>query len=296
MTIELAPGPAYRSYSSFTSWLSCGKAWQLSRVAKVTEVPAWYFAGGTAFHETTEWFDRELVGAGSVPDEWDVLTKWQEIFESTVRKQVDETGVPTEMWRAGGRATKAWPDKENGEFWRALGPEMVNAYAQWRIGNFPQVDLWFTPTGEPAIELELNAVFRDQPVKMFIDRVFTYRGDLIVTDLKTGAREPDSTTQLGFYAAGLQQVLGTNARLGAYYMGRTGTLTEPVQLGRYTPNLVGTWIKQFNTAVDAGVFLPNLTNRCKACGVARACAAVGGVDAAGFDPDHPDYNPKGVTP
>lgn len=57
MSVELE-GPAYRSYSSFTSFLSCGKAWELSRIAKVEETPAWYLAGGKAIHSVTEAYDR----------------------------------------------------------------------------------------------------------------------------------------------------------------------------------------------------------------------------------------------
>lgn len=58
--VEFPGTPRHRSYSSFTSWLSCGKAWQLSRAAKVAEVPAWYFVGGSAVHTATEVFDRAL--------------------------------------------------------------------------------------------------------------------------------------------------------------------------------------------------------------------------------------------
>lgn len=59
MGMSIGPGPVYRSYSAFTSWLSCGKAWQLSRVAKVAEQPAWWFAGGKAVHSATEVYDHK---------------------------------------------------------------------------------------------------------------------------------------------------------------------------------------------------------------------------------------------
>lgn len=64
--VELVGAPAHRSYSSFTSWLSCGKAWQLQRQIRVPETPAWYLCGGNAVHEATEVFDRAFyaeVGA-----------------------------------------------------------------------------------------------------------------------------------------------------------------------------------------------------------------------------------------
>jgi hypothetical protein len=45
---------AHRSYSSFTSWLRCGKAWELERKLKAPSEPAWWFVGGSAFHTAAE--------------------------------------------------------------------------------------------------------------------------------------------------------------------------------------------------------------------------------------------------
>lgn len=59
MSLSIKAGPAYRSYSSFTSWLSCGKAWQLSRLVEVKEQPAWWFAGGKAVHTASEVYDHK---------------------------------------------------------------------------------------------------------------------------------------------------------------------------------------------------------------------------------------------
>lgn len=58
--VEIGVGGAYRSYSSFTAWLSCGKAWQLARLVLVKEQPAWWFAGGKAVHTATEAYDNQL--------------------------------------------------------------------------------------------------------------------------------------------------------------------------------------------------------------------------------------------
>ena len=48
------PQVGHRSFSSFTSWMKCGKAWQLERELKVPSDPAWWFVGGTAFHAAVE--------------------------------------------------------------------------------------------------------------------------------------------------------------------------------------------------------------------------------------------------
>jgi hypothetical protein len=46
----------HRSFSSFTSWLRCGKAWQLERGMQAPGEPAWWFVGGSAFHAAAEQF------------------------------------------------------------------------------------------------------------------------------------------------------------------------------------------------------------------------------------------------
>lgn len=49
----------HRSFSSFTSWVKCGKAWQLERILQAPQTPAWYFIGGTTFHEVIEKYLKE---------------------------------------------------------------------------------------------------------------------------------------------------------------------------------------------------------------------------------------------
>ena len=51
---NLEPQVGHRSFSSFTSWVRCGKAWQLEREVQAPQTPAWYFVGGSAFHEAVE--------------------------------------------------------------------------------------------------------------------------------------------------------------------------------------------------------------------------------------------------
>lgn len=45
---------AHRSFSQFTSWLKCGKAYQLERVLEAPTMPAWYLVGGSAVHSAIE--------------------------------------------------------------------------------------------------------------------------------------------------------------------------------------------------------------------------------------------------
>lgn len=51
--------PDHVSYSSVTTWLSCGWQYFLSRIAKVDEKPAIWNLGGSAVHRATEMYDLE---------------------------------------------------------------------------------------------------------------------------------------------------------------------------------------------------------------------------------------------
>jgi hypothetical protein len=51
----------HRSFSSFTSWMKCGKAWQLERELKVPSEPAWWFVGGSSFHLAVETYLKDKL-------------------------------------------------------------------------------------------------------------------------------------------------------------------------------------------------------------------------------------------
>lgn len=53
--------PEYLSYSQFTTWLACGEQYRLTRILKVDENPAWFFAGGTAIHTAADAIDHQLL-------------------------------------------------------------------------------------------------------------------------------------------------------------------------------------------------------------------------------------------
>lgn len=226
----------------------------------------------------TDWTDEDSYAA------------FTEAFDTEVAGDLAKSGVAKDTWRAGGRVSKAWPDKENELWWRSHGPEMVTAYKLWR-DNIPWA-IYVTPAGEPAIELELHPIIKGVPVKMFIDRVFvTPDGEPVIVDLKTGSRTPDSDLQLGFYKVGLEMVLGIHATYGAYWMSRTGGATPLADLSRFTEHLIGSMLVEFNRAVEQEIFLPHVSSSCRTCGVNKGCAAYGGAEAHLYDPLHPNYSP-----
>lgn len=59
--------PSYISFSQFTTYLSCSEKYRLSRILKLEEDPAWYFAGGSAVHAAADAIDHALLAEQVVP-------------------------------------------------------------------------------------------------------------------------------------------------------------------------------------------------------------------------------------
>jgi hypothetical protein len=209
---------------------------------------------------------------------------WEAAFEGEVAARVEASGVSPDQWKAAGRASKAYPDKEDGRWWADHGPDMVKSYVEWRDSVSWQ--LWETPAHLPAIEVELKCSFGDVPVRMFIDRIMvTPEGELVIVDMKSGSSKPqDQGLQLGFYASGVEVVFGIRPAYGVFYNARTGGISAPYNVDHLTPEFLGQLLGEFVRARRAGLFIPNLSQNCGNCGVKRACAAVNGPEAATYDP------------
>ena len=179
---------------------------------------------------------------------------------------------PNAAWRAAGRKTKAEPNGEDADWWLRNGPGMVDAYYRWRMAN-PDLVIWTTPAGTPAIELEVNISLSDGTmVKGFIDRIFQDFGtsELLIVDLKTGKRKP-APIQLAVYNLAILHTFGVTAKYGAYWMARDGTLDTVHDLERLPPKMVSRWFRDVNQARQAGIFVPHVSMNCDWCGMKPHC-------------------------
>lgn len=281
------PAPEHLSHSSRETLLRCARSWFLKYLAKAPQTPALWLAGGSAVHEVTEMYDRVCVelsdGKARKWETWVVAGHWHDCFDAQLdklrAKQPDEYG-----WRRS--------PSEPIEIWNQMGPAFVQAYIAWR--QRAPYEIWTTPDGEPAIELDVSGFLPGCPVeiKAYLDRVFhdPVFDQLIIVDLKTSKRPPKSADQFGVYAALLEKKYGVRARLGAPFMNRKASLGTPYELDKYTPTFVGEMFGEAWKQIQSGQFEPNL-DECFICDVSAACAAKGGPLAAQFDPASPDYPP-----
>lgn len=207
----------------------------------------------------------------------DTLTRLRQLEE-------EKTGVPATQWRAGGRATKANPDKENHTWWEANGLRMLNEFNEWWTANGAWT-IWRTPIGEPAVEVGLFADLGGVPVRAYADLIaYDNDGVLSVIDFKTGSYMPDSGMQLGLYATLVETLFGVRPQRGYYYDARNAQMIPAPGMERWTPAVFTHLFQKFAAAIDAELFMPNVGMSCKTCGVKDYCYANGGSRSQGVDP------------
>ncbi len=266
-------GREHLSYSSLTSYLDCSERFRLERVLNAPQTDAWWFLGGDSIHKASE--EADYLG---ITDP----TKGPDLFDKYWNQALAKVDL-TQTIKAGGRATTAYPDKENQQWWEDHGPTMVADWISWRNDKFnegwsflPLEDNGRTYNG---IEVPITFTFNDTIIKGYIDRVMVdQHGQVWIIDLKTGSRKPGSSLQLGVYALGLAQQYGVHAPIGGYWMARKGDIDSPQALTSYTHEKVGTWFANAQKAIEAEIFIPKVSALCMSCSVREFCTAVGGDD------------------
>lgn len=276
MTEAPAP-PAHVSYSQLSSWLRCGKAYELERVIHVPGVaPTWAQVAGSAVHTGSERMD-----CGDITPVRDL---WLDVFAEHIELEEERSGVSNSKWRATGRKTRALPHGEDFLYWKAEGAACLHRWKAWRAANKEkwQIVTLTVPGGTEkfdGIELPLNIRFGEVVVQAVVDRLFANAaGDLLVVDLKSGTWTPkDAGQQLGLYAAGIEQQFGVRPKTGAYWMARSGDFANPpMNLDHFSDHYWTQTTAQLAKAKAESIFLPNPGMFCGSCSVRDYCATQGG--------------------
>jgi hypothetical protein len=84
---------------------------------------------------------------------------------------------------------------------------------------------------------------------------------------------------LGTYATLVEKSFGIKVTKGAYWLARTGELTDLVDLTPYTERKLASTVTGFKRAVENQIFMPNPGFMCGTCSVNKACYAVNGADS-----------------
>lgn len=181
---------------------------------------------------------------------------------------------PDEVWKVGGKATKALPNKEDADFWRSESKVWINKYFKWRMAN-PHLQVWTLPTGQPAIEVDFSVKVPNSDVvcKGYIDRIFidTRSERLLIVDLKSGKTAQPSPLQLGFYRLGILQLFGIDIRYGSFYDARAGALDAEYDLDQFPPEMISRWLRNADKAIRLNLLTPNVSRDCSWCSVKDHC-------------------------
>ena len=223
---------------------------------------------------------------------FDVKAVFRAEMDKAVQEEVSKSGFPVSEWFwAGPRTPEATIEK-----WYDDGPAMVQAFIDWYEFN-PDVEVWTTPDGLPAIELPLEVMFGDVEVRMYIDLVLKIGSALVVVDWKTGAKAPVNNRQLAIYASGLELKYGIRPRYGTFFMCRglgrgekpKTFFMRPAELDRpqYSAAYLAREFALAEKGIQAGAFVANPGDNCGRCSVAYACTEAGGDKARELDPYWP---------
>lgn len=279
--------PGHISHSSRETLERCARSYFLGRVAKAPKRPALWLAGGSAVHETTE--DYDLLALAGGLDDFDVSEAWNVHFDAQLAEA--RAAEPNEYKWARSQA-------EPIEVWRTNGLGFVRSYIDWRERS--PWEIWMTPEGYPAIELDVSGMLPGCPVeiKAYLDRVFwdPVLERRVILDLKSGKRPPKTASQFETYAALLKVKHDVQTDLGVPFMNRKGTLGKPYELAEVTPEGVGevygkAW-EQIQEYARTGSWPANgLDKECFICDTSASCYAKGGPLSAQYDPADPAYPP-----
>jgi CRISPR/Cas system-associated exonuclease Cas4 (RecB family) len=264
--------PGHASYSQITTYLHCGEQFRLSRLMHLPEAPAWALVGGSAVHKASEVYDLapnpdQLFPRGLFNDAFD-----QCIAEELVK--APEGFEDTSTWRASGRASKAWPNKEDERWWREHGPEFVGNWITWR--QYSPLDIWRDDENNLAVELEATVEIAGLPVKVFIDRIMVGPNGLSVLDIKSGANMPRDGLQLAIYAHAMKAVYDLDVPYGQFWSARDGATSVAYSVSEYPMARLDYIFGSVRAMQEQGLFVANRTAMCVACGVRRYCRAFGG--------------------
>lgn len=259
------------SVSQVETLADCGMKYRLQRVDGIQEVPAWWNIGGTAFHATIEWWERQLFATAVRPGTGQAIEVFRQLFSAERLRTDAATRIPRTQWHAGGSG------KEDGAWWQENGPLMVTAYVA-AASTDPSRVMPLAPDA-PAIELEFTLDVNGIPVKGYIDQV-RYALDpsataVYVVDLKAGRNKPSGTFQLGVYGQAVRRVFGLPASVplfGQYWLARKGEYTAPVNLDRDWPwEAIVYRVHMAERIRRAGLYQPRESSFCGSCAVRDEC-------------------------
>lgn len=206
----------------------------------------------------------------------DLTSKWLEVFNSSVKKVEEQSGIPTSEWKTAGRKTAARPDGEDLSFWQNDGLKQIEAYKKWYDQSGWKIATM--PDGRPGIEWSADVHFGGTPVRFVVDAIYQVGEDLVIVDYKTGSKTPFGIIQNGLYASGIEKMYGVRPKWGAFFMTRNGALDDLHDLSHLSIDYFEYVFSSMNDSVFRNWFPPSVGDSCRMCSFIEKCPAWGSKD------------------
>jgi hypothetical protein len=261
--MKTAPRLDHLSYSSLSTYQSCGRQWELSYFTPdVPRIPQGAFLGGIAMHEAIEWAENEKAWKqelGPILVESAASTRFQEL--------VDEAGGARGI-RWAGRKSAQYPAGEDYDWWTfhfgVFSRRWIELRNLWDFEGHQlvpgSVEMTFRaglPDSEVALTGRTDAIFADPD------------GEIRAVDYKLGRKGGADVFQLAIQAWAIAQARELTITTGQFVYLR-GPQVDTLDLTPYLP-LVPKLFGDLEKAVEAGVFLHNPGPFCVSCSVRLSC-------------------------
>lgn len=171
------------SFSALSAYQKCPRAFQLGRLLKAPETPAWYFATGTAVHQFVEEYLKS--GRDSSVSTYERLEK---LFFAEVERLMEIEPDTTKWAHAGSDEDPVVEEK-------AL--RLAQECAERAIALLDEIDVW-------ECELDVTGMLPGCPLPVmgFADIIGEHKKHgPIIGDWKTGKSRPKDALQLETYNA-----------------------------------------------------------------------------------------------
>lgn len=279
--IERANTPV--SPSTIGDLAECGAKWlfghsHLKDVAgRDLEPPAWWNAGGTAFHRVVETIER----AANPPTDPNDITAgfiWSRMFDEERKRLAAESGWPESAFRTAAKGL------ENYDWWRVNGEAMVRKYIAYHTREWrARYQVAKLVDGTTLLEQRLSRQYDIGAMHGDLDAVYLdmTTGQLTIVDYKSGGHQPFTTFQLGAYRSLLATQLSPTVGpiRGAFWNARAGShdMEVPDLAAKHPDAEVAYRVAAATTVVRAGAFMPRpsrMAGGCFSCAFNKLCPAV----------------------
>lgn len=255
------PRVKYRSVSQYNTFSRCAYRYRLERIDKAWQRPASWLSQGVAVHAAMEAWEKNNRKMS--------LEELVAVHDAEFIKSVGEQAETTpnfDYWFGSG----PYDGPTDIERRFQLGREQIEKLISW-AHNHPEEEVWTTPDGSPAVELEFFEEMGGVKIKGFIDLVIETPEGLVVRDYKTGAK-PGDAFQLTVYAEALRLKYGVNVVAGDFMMGKTGKPTIAHRITKDDRKAVHEGFAWLEEQIQAGNYDPNPSpSNCRMCAVRTAC-------------------------